>query len=67
MRIDGRDRDDMGRIFLDLKLPPGWEREDEEGLQKSRPDAGFPLVTLENELLAGEPPFSFQAPPGVSQ
>ena len=36
------------------------------GLQKSRPDAGFP-VTFENELLAGEPPFSFQAPPDASQ
>ena len=22
--VDGRDGDGMGRIFLDLKLPPGW-------------------------------------------
>lgn len=71
VRIGGRDGNDMGRIFLDLELPPGWARRDEEGVvetrQKSRPDAGFPLVTFENGLLAGEPLFSFQAPPDASQ
>ena len=43
----------------------------EEGVaemrQKSRLDAGFHLVTFENKLLAGEPPFPFQAPPDASQ
>lgn len=71
VRIGGRDGNNMGRIFLDLELPLGWARGDEEWVagtrQKSRPDAGFPLVTFENEPLAGEPPFSFQAPPDASQ
>lgn len=30
VRIGGRDGNDMGRIFLDLELPPGWARGDEE-------------------------------------
>ena len=71
VRIGGRDGNDMGRIFLDLELPPGRARRDEEGVvetrQKSRLDAGFPLVMFENGLLAGEPLFSFQAPPDASQ
>jgi len=68
VRIDGRDGNDMGRIFLDLELPLGWARGDEEGVAAEvQAGWGFPLVTFENELLAGEPPFSFQAPPIASQ
>ena len=42
VRIDGRDGNNMGRIFLDLELPPGWAREDEEGVAEVQVGCGIP-------------------------